>query len=185
MIIKPLIISQMKIFKFIPALVVLVLLGTLASCEKDAPEVDYTATYPVSGEWWVTYKVETSPGVFEDIYHVGYTPLLTYNTAANKPTEIWVDDHGNFWDFKVKSGLNMPDLSFAVTDAENTSVDSKGKPYGNKATISNGKVIKDAGLSRSKVKTDSIYFEVEFSDDPGTVYHVSGHRRTGFPEDEF
>jgi hypothetical protein len=152
--------------------------ATLSSCEKDAPEVKYTSTYPVSGEWWVTYKVETSPGKFEDVENAGYTALLTYNTSANKPTEIWVDDHGNFWGFKVKSGLQMNNLSFSVTDASNIN-------DGNKVSITNGKVIRNGGLSRTKIKTDSIYFEVEFSDDPGTTYHVSGHRRTGFPEDQF
>ncbi len=171
--------------KFLYLLVVLFSVGALSSCEKDAPEVKYTATYPVSGEWWVTYKVETSPGVFEDIYHTGYTPLLTYNTAANKPDEIWVDDQGNFWNYKVKSGLNIGSRSFSVKEALNLALDSEGKPYNIKVNITDGKVIKDGGLSKTKIKTDSIYFKAEFSDEPGTVYHVSGHRRTGFPEDQF
>ena len=34
-------------------------------------------------------------------------------------------------------------------------------------------------------KTDSILFNVSFEDDvPGTVYRVSGYKRTGFLEDE-
>lgn len=158
--------------------------GILSSCEKDAPEVEYTATYPVSGEWWVTYKVETSPGVFEDVYHVGYTPLLTYNTAANKPTEIWVDDEGNFWNYKVKSSLDMNQLSFGVNEAPNKALDGD-EPYDITVSIKDGKVFKNGGLSKTKVKTDSIYFKIEFSDAPGDVYHVSGHRRTGFLEDDF
>jgi hypothetical protein len=32
--------------------------------------------------------------------------------------------------------------------------------------------------------TDSIYFEAEFSDDPGTTYQFTGYRRTGWPEDD-
>ncbi|WP_439879665.1 lipid-binding protein [Pontibacter sp. MBLB2868] len=150
----------------------------MSACEKDAPEVKYTATYPVSGEWWVTYKVETDPGVFEDVEKAGYTPLLTYNTAANKSDAIWVDDQGNFRDFKIKSGLDVASRSFSVKDAINTASD-------NNVSITEGKVIKDGGVSKTKIKTDSIYFKAEFSDEPGTIYHVSGHRRTGFPEDQY
>ncbi|PRY08994.1 lipid-binding putative hydrolase [Pontibacter ummariensis] len=171
--------------KLIPGLSLFLLLGALSSCEKEDPEVTYTATYPVSGEWWVTYKVETSPGVFEDVEHVGYTPLLTYNTAANTASQIWVDDRGNFKNYKVRSGLDMSKLSFAVNEAVNTALDEDAKPVDGNVTIQDGKVFIGSGLSRSKVKTDSIYFRVEFSDDPGTTYHVSGHRRTGFPEDDY
>ena len=33
-------------------------------------------------------------------------------------------------------------------------------------------------------KADSISFNIEFSDDPGTIYRIEGFRRTGFLEDE-
>jgi hypothetical protein len=46
-------------------------------------------------------------------------------------------------------------------------------------------VIKDGGRSKTGVKTDSIYMVVEFSDDLGTDYEISGHMRTGFVEDEY
>jgi hypothetical protein len=153
---------------------------SLTACERDEPEVKYTATYPVSGEWWVTYKVETSPGVFEDIYEVGYTELLTFNTASNTADSIWVSDEGHFWDFKVKSGLNMSNYSFAVADQKSVVPD-----YDIKVNITEGKVLQGVGLSRSGVKTDSIYFKVQFEDDPDNTYIVSGHRRTGFLEDDF
>lgn len=51
--------------------------------------------------------------------------------------------------------------------------------------LQNGKVI--AGASEgpfSKAVTDSIYVEAEFSDDPGTVYQLTGYRRTRFQEDD-
>lgn len=174
----------MKI-KYLYNLAFILCAGLLFSCEKDEPEVQYTATYPVSGEWWVTNKVETSPGVFEDVYSLGHTPLLTSNTAANTANEIWISDEGNFWNYKIKAGVQIDNRTFSVLNAVNTTLDNEGEPYNIKVTITDGKVIEKGGLSRSKVQTDSIYFRATFEDDPGVIYHVSGHRRTGFLEDEF
>jgi hypothetical protein len=36
----------------------------------------------------------------------------------------------------------------------------------------------------SKAVTDSIYFEAEFSDDPGEIYQLAGYRRTRWHEDD-
>ena len=48
-----------------------------------------------------------------------------------------------------------------------------------------GKIIADAGHSKTGVVTDSIYIKAVFSDDPGTEYEMVGHRRTGFVEDDY
>jgi hypothetical protein len=48
-----------------------------------------------------------------------------------------------------------------------------------------GKIIADAGHSKTGVVTDSIYIKAVFSDDPGTEYEMAGHRRTGFVEDDY
>ena len=48
-----------------------------------------------------------------------------------------------------------------------------------------GKVITGGGMSKSGVVVDSIYLKVEFSDDPGVIYEIKGHQRTGFFEDEY
>ena len=50
--------------------------------------------------------------------------------------------------------------------------------------IANGKILPGAATSSGGNVTDSIYFQIEFSDDPGTLYDVAGYRRTGFLEDE-
>jgi hypothetical protein len=152
----------------------------LSACDDyPEPEVEYTSTFPVSGEWWVTYKLETEPGVFVDLLG-SYQKLLTYNTAANTPDSLWIDDVGHFWDFKCKAAADIPNRSFATEESDNVSYESKVR-------IINGKVILDGGRSTSGVVTDSIYFEVLFDDDStpfGTTYIVSGVRRTGFLEDE-
>lgn len=72
----------------------------LASCEKD--EVGNTATKALAGEWYVTVDgVDASGAVlYEDVFGLGHTMLYTYNTAANVPTEMYVDDAGNVWNIK-------------------------------------------------------------------------------------
>ena len=176
----------MKI-KYSLVLTMLLSLGFLSSCDKDDdPEVENMATYPVSGDWYVNYEVETSPGVFEDIYGVGPTHLLVYNTAANTPDEIWIDDQGNFWNYKVKTGVNMQDLTFSANEAVSASMQKNQAgdmvPYDIKVNITDGKVFKDATKAHG-VQIDSIYFNVSFEDDAepfGTVYRVTCHRSTGF-----
>jgi hypothetical protein len=168
---------------YLKLLALLFVVGITSSCEKEYPEIETTSTYPVNGEWWVTYTQETSPGVFEDVGH-GYSTLLTFNTSANNGDSLWVSDEGHFWNFKVKSAVNVPQRTFSVANKKSAALD-KGQPYDIGVTISDGKVITGGGLSRTRVPTDSIYFRVEFEDDPGVIYHASGHRRTGFLEDEF
>lgn len=154
-------------------------LGFTTACEKDDPEIQNTATYPVSGEWWVTYQVRDAQGQLEDVGG-GYHHFLTFNTASNKADSIWVSDAGEFWDFQVKAGLNLANRTFAVNEGQNISYDSKVR-------INNGKVLLGQGRSTSGVVTDSLYLEAAFDDDEepfGTTYIISGHRRTGFLEDE-
>ena len=159
--------------------------GFLTSCERDEPEMKKTEALPLAGEWWVKYEVETSPGVFEDIYHFGYSAILTSNTAANTKNEIWVSDEGHFWNYKVKANADADNRTFSITDAISIAKNSNGTPYDIKVNITDGKVIKDGGRSATGVTTDSIMFNIEFEDDPGTIYRASGHKRTGFLEDEF
>jgi len=68
-------------------------------------------------------------------------------------------------------------LSFAGTNLTNTEST-------NKIVVKNGKIVKNGGQSTSGVITDSISFEIEFSDEPGVVYKAEGTRKTGFLEDE-
>ncbi|ARS36383.1 lipid-binding protein [Pontibacter actiniarum] len=148
--------------------------GFLTSCDDDDDEdIDYTATYPISGDWTVTYSIETSPGEFLPL--VENEELLIYNTAANVPTEVWVDDDGHFWDFKVKTPVDISSLTFGGENLQNVS-------YNSQVNISNGQVFLNA-VEVNTIMRDSIYFQVSFSDDEepyGTIYHVYGHRSTGF-----
>lgn len=172
----------------------LVLFISLTGCTKlykmnqpEEPEIEYSAVWPMSGEWYVTYKFDDGAGNIDDWYGVGYVPLFTYNTADESKTEFWISgnmDAANFWSYCVKSSLNLETLTFNGSELVSTG-DWEGAPYDIKVNITNGKVIEDGGTSKSGVVVDSIYFEIEFEDDPGRIYQCSGHRRTGFLEDEF
>ena len=146
----------------------------LGSCKKD-PEIGGTAVEAMAGTWWVQ-----SEEVGDD-----YFQFATFNTSANSVTEMWLDDLGNFWssDGERVAGKVSVDLSnntFTATNAANTNA-----AYPVSFTVTNGKIIKGGSIGPvSKAVTDSIYFEVEYSDDPGTVYHMSGYKRTKFSEDD-
>ena len=102
--------------------------------------------------------------------------LMTYNTAANKSNEMWVDDQGecNFGgddDYSHKVKVNVKGMTFSVENAENQ--------YGKAATIIGGKVLKNAATVEKdrgqSIKTDSIVYYVKVD---GTSYgylKVSGY----------
>lgn len=147
-------------------------LVTLSACSKK-PDIGGTQAENMTNEWWAELKHLNGtnyygPGAFGHI--------ATYNTAANT-NEIWVDDQGELWDFKVKAQADLGNLSFAATNAENQN-------YNITVTITEGKIIPNAGHSKTGNVTDSIYMKVKFSDDPET-FIIAGHARTRFAEDDY
>lgn len=158
------------------SLLVLVLVG----CEKD--EIGNTATESLAGEWYVTVDAVDEGGnvVAEDCYGLGHIHMNTYNTAANIPTEMYVDDIKNFWDFKVRVKSDINTLTFATNGA------AVNESYEDcEVTIDGGKILLDAATTPHGTPADSIVYYVSFSDDePGMRYRVSGYRYTGLAVDE-
>lgn len=143
----------------------------LMSCDLgDDPVVGGTATQAMAGEWWVTFSIGGT-----DL--TGYTLTTTSNTAANSTSEFLVTDNANAWDYKVKCPINLDAKTFSGTSLANLSYDIT-------VNITDGKILPGAATTTGGNVTDSIYFKVEFSDDPGNLYEVAGYRRTGFLEDE-
>ncbi len=143
----------------------------LMSCDLgDDPAVGGTATQAMAGEWWVTFSIGG-----EDL--TGYTLTTTSNTAANSTSEFLVTDNANAWDYKVKCPINLDAKTFSGTSLANLTYDIT-------VNITDGKILPGAATTTGGNVTDSIYFKVEFSDDPGNLYEVAGYRRTGFLEDE-
>jgi hypothetical protein len=131
-----------------------------------------TSAEKVANEWWVTFTVNGA-----DIYGLGHQKLATYNTAANN-NEIWIDDYENTWQYKVKALVDYSNLTFKATQADD-------EYHGVKVNITNGKFLLGAGRSKTGNVADSIYFQAEFSDDPGTINTIAGHSRTRFSEDDY
>lgn len=133
----------------------------------------------MAGEWYVRYTVDG-----DDIYGLGYHTFLTSTTAAADGKELLLNDQQNFWDFMVKAPMNVESKTFGLSNATD-SLTNLVDGYDIKIRVTKGQIIPDGGRSKTGVQVDSIYFEVEFADDPGTVYEISGHQRTGFTEDDY
>ena len=150
-------------------LATMLLCMAFTSCQKE--EIGGTATESLAGEWYLMASVDGSP-----IY--GPFHLLTYNTASNNPNEIWVDDQGNFWTFKVKATGDINSLTFSAASAQNQNGDDIT------INITNGKIIKNGGTQNNGSPADLLMMDVEFSDDPGTIYHLEGVRYSGLVEND-
>jgi hypothetical protein len=162
----------MKMKKAIYAIMIGLTILSIQSCKKDEL-VGGTAVEKLAGDWYVKYSVDSGATYSDEYYH--YT---TYNTASNSSTEMWIDDLKSFYTMKGKINVDAANLTFSGSDIENT--------YDNTVKFNiSGKILKDAAkASGTKSITDSIHFEVKFSDDPGTTYMLSGFKRTRFLEDE-
>ncbi|HEY4650364.1 MAG TPA: lipid-binding protein, partial [Pontibacter sp.] len=133
--------------KYILLPVMFLSVGVLTSCDDDEDdEIEYTATYPLSGDWTVSYSIETAPGQFEPLVENG--ELLIYNTSENVATQIWVDDHENFWNFKVKANADISTRTFSAQNAVSVAMteDEEGNPipYDIEVNITDGKVFENA-----------------------------------------
>lgn len=158
---------------FLKVLLVFVLIIPFVSCDEGGnPEVEKTNTSQFAGDWFI--KADDSDGdhVFD------YSLHSTYNTSANDNT-MWIDDHENGYWIKCKITINE-NGTFSATNAENL-IDP-----GTTVTITEGKIIKNGGLSKGGHTVDKISFRAHFSYD-ATGYDIlyDGHKRTGFLEDEY
>jgi hypothetical protein len=103
---------------------------------------------------------------------------LTYNTSANNPNEIFVDDQGNFWDFKIKAAAELNGLTFSAIDAQNMKYDCT-------VSVTNAKIVKNGGVQNNGSPADLISMDVTFSDDDDAlVYHLEGVRYSGLKEND-
>lgn len=156
------------------------LVFVLAGCEKD--EVGNTATEVLAGEWTVSVDAVDASGnvTATDPHGLGRIHLNTYNTAANIPTEMYVDDIENFWNFKVRVNSDVNAMTFATSGAV-----ANEKYEDCNVTIEDGKVLLGAGVTPHGTPADSIVFYTTFSDDDsGYKYKISGIRYTGLAQDD-
>jgi hypothetical protein len=152
-------------------ILIFVVFGSIfSSCDKKADYIEIDSqVVGAAGEWWIKFS--------KTGYETGYLKVLTFNTAADLPTEMWIWDKGNWMDIKVKCPVNISDLTFAGTNLVNASSSMT-------VTVKNGIITKGGGLSTSGNVTDKITFDIELSSEPGVTYKAEGTRKTGFVEDE-
>ncbi|MDO5442804.1 MAG: lipid-binding protein [Bacteroidia bacterium] len=155
---------------------------SFASCEKIGPEM--TETADMAGQWYVQVDGAYNDGSedWEDPFGMGRFIILTYNTAANKATEMFVNDLGTFWDFAVKVSCDPVAKTFSVSDGENLSYESR-------VTITDGKIVENGTTTPSGMPADYIEFYVVFDDDDYIPDYYdklkfSGWRYTGFVNDD-
>ncbi len=181
------------------------LLGlTFTSCEKD--EIGGTATESMAGQWYctvdavddngniITSTLDGSPNDGENYFGLDNprTLILTYNTADNSPSEMWIDNMGignfseeyaNYWEnygffptytIKSKVTIDQSTLTFRSVDAPNFGAGykwldkDKNVFHEEKAmpvTIE-GKILKGAGRQNNGSPADSIIFYVKYTNDP-------------------
>jgi hypothetical protein len=158
------------------------------SCEKE--EVGNTATVATAGQWYVTVDAVDENGNLvysdEDWFGLGQVLLVTANTAANKATEMIVDDLQNFWGYRVKVTVDPVNMTFATNTSENNNLNGDDI----NVTITGGKIVIGGGKQKNGSVTDTIEFYVSFSDDsyPAAYgyakYHVYGVRYSGLTEND-
>ena len=163
---------------------------TLTSCEKE--EMGGTATEATAGQWYVTVDAADENGNLveglEDVFGLGRVVMLTYNTSANNPNEMIVDDIANFWEFKVKVACDQQALTFQTNTTENNNLVAGYEDIN--VSITGGKILPQAGRQNNGSPADSIVFYVSFSDDeyPAAYgyknYRVSGVRYSGLVEND-
>ncbi|MFD0792125.1 lipid-binding protein [Mucilaginibacter litoreus] len=156
--------------------------ASFSSCQKDE-KIGGTAVQNLSGEYWIKIDNGADPtGTFDDSYYT----ISLYNTSSNRADSVWIDDGYEsatgvpFWQIKGKIAADANNRTFSGTDIANQEYDSK-------FTIKNGKILSKAATAPgTKLKTDSIYFEIQFNDDPvpGTIHKVAGYARTRFDADD-
>jgi hypothetical protein len=138
----------------------------VSACEENVPDMEVTVPYEALGQFWVTYAFDDGEGNIEDWYEWGHTLLYISNTSANTSDSVWITDDGNGWQFQVKCGITLNPVTYSV-------IDGIDLIYDDTTTINGGKLIE-------RQDGDSIFMEIEWSTDPGTIYHVSGRRYKGF-----
>lgn len=172
--------------KYISLLALALVFGVMTSCDSDPSDSSTSAggtkVKKMAGSWIVkAYMCDEQGDVASidswDWYELGdfSTPLLTYNTAANKSTEMWVNDSGELYlgsdaDYSCKAKVDVQygKRTFSAENADNE--------YGDAVTIVGGKVLSNATINEDNVKVDSIVYYVKVGDAPYGYIKVAGHR---------
>ncbi len=159
--------------KYIILLLSLATIFAFTNCADDV-EPGGTATQAMAGDWYIQIADEDGNLLLKD-----FTLATTYNTAANSQTEMFFDV-AKIWPLKGKVNVDINTLTFSTSDFVKNYYDEDDN-----FKVYEGKILSKAGHAKSGRITDSIFVKFEAKSDPGLKYIYSGHRRTGFIEDEY
>jgi hypothetical protein len=179
------------------------LLLVMAACSKD--EIGGTATQSMAGQWYVTIDAVDENGTpingGEDYFGIGGPTLfLTYNTASNNPSEMWIDDLGewnvgamydaNYPSYCIKAKVTVDQASMTFKSTEAPNYGDGWRTFEAMPVTIDGKILKGAGHQNNGSVADSIVFFVSYKGDPWypddgyAKYKVSGIRYSGLEEND-
>jgi hypothetical protein len=154
-------------------LVVMLVFTSFVACDEVGDtDPGGTSVEAMAGSWFITLTDSNGQVVKEHALH------STYNTAANDNT-MWIDDAKKGYSLKCKVTVDTNTGTFSATNATNAL-------HSGTVTITDGKIEKEAAVTKGGHKVDKISFRAHYSYDPaGYDILYEGHRRTGFLEDEY
>lgn len=162
------------------AFIVIALSFGFVSCDTETnEEPGGTNVEKMAGRWDVMVDAVDENGnvLYEDPFDKGTITIMTYNTADNSSSQMWLDDNNKFWAFKMKVDIDYVTRTFSCPSRD-YDADGTGQ-----AEVTGGKILENATKNLHGMPNDSIVFNIKFSDDDnGLIYRISGQRYTGFSE---
>ena len=159
-------------------LVILLALVTFSSCETYGDyEIEYTAIYPLCGEWVVNVTGEDG-GVL-----AGGVTCNTYNTTDDATDKMWIKMSvaTNDWGVRGKIHCDVTSKSFDGDGIANLLHADDGINSTVTFNIS-GKVIVDGYTTQANTKVDAIEFTLTQN---GKSMTVKGFRKTGWEGEDY
>lgn len=149
----------------------------VGSCSK-TQNYGGTAVEKVANGWWIN-AYSSKNGLLTTSMPVFFN---TYNTSANTADSVWADDLGYIgapYDVKAELAVDLADYTLSSGGTANLYEDSSAVQW------AGGKVFPKGGLSRTGMKTDSLFLQFLFVGDPGDTLTIKGVARTGFDGDDW
>ena len=159
-------------------LVILLALVTFSSCETYGDyEIEYTAIYPLCGEWVVNVTGEDGGVLVEGV------TCNTYNTTDDATDKMWIKMSvaTNDWGVRGKIHCDVTSKSFDGDGIANLLHADDGINSTVTFNIS-GKVIVDGYTTQANTKVDAIEFTLTQN---GKSMTVKGFRKTGWEGEDY
>lgn len=152
---------------------------SFVSCDVETDEEPGGTNIEKMAGRWETEVYTLDENGNPEAHVVSMNKMMTYNVAENNTTQMWLNDNEQFWKFTFKVSIDYVNRTFSCDE---TNYDAAGT---GKAIVLNGKILEGAAKNLHGMPTDSIVFDIKFSDDDpayGKTYRITGTRYSGFYE---